>query len=111
MTIIKDLKLNREMQKNFLIIIVAVTFSIVFLFNLFWAPMVFMIYGFYIVLNSDRKITKAEMLGLVIIKVFLFYCIVARMYGQGPGIFLGLIVLGVALAVTKVTIFRKGGKK
>ena len=109
--IIKEIKLNKDMQRNLLILTFTFTILIIFLFNLYWAPMVFLIYTTYIILNRDKKISRKEIYGLILVKIFLFYCIIARMYGMGPGLLASLIVLAIALAVTKTSIIVKGGKK
>lgn len=109
MTIIKDIKLNKEMQRTLLMATFCFTILVVFLFNLYWAPILFLVYSTYIIVNRDKKITRTEAIGFVLVFSFLVYCIIARMYGMGPGMFIGVIVLLIALFVSSIRV--KGGKK
>jgi len=109
MIIIKDIKLDRVMQRNLLMATFCFTILVVFLFNLYWSPILFLVYSTYIIMNRDKKITRFEAVGFVFVFSFLIYCIVARMYGMGPGMFVGIIILVLALFISCIKV--KGGKK
>jgi len=94
----KKIKLNMEKQRNILIVTLVTVFAIIFLFNLFWAPMIFLVYMSYITLNKNKSLTRHEFIGAGAVGGFLFYCVIARMYGMGPGILL-LILWAIMFSV------------
>jgi hypothetical protein len=51
------------------------------LFNLYFAPLIFLSYTSYIILNKNKHLTRYELLGLfVFVLPFLIYCSVARLF-------------------------------
>jgi uncharacterized membrane protein len=107
----KLVKLDNIMQRNLFMSIVLITLAVVYLFNIYWEPLIFMVYSSYVILNKNKAITLGEMLGLSLVIFLLAYAMVARMFGRGPGMFVGAFVLIVAIVISEVLYLAKGGKK
>jgi len=103
---VKDVKLSREMQMYLMMDTIVVSLLIVFLFNIFWAPVLFMVVTSYFIMNKDRALTKNELLIIFVIVFFLIYCMVARLFGRGPGILIVFIPL-LVLVLSYVLMWRK----
>jgi uncharacterized membrane protein len=107
------------MQRNLFISVVLTTIVIVYLFNIYWEPLIFMVYSSYIILNKDKSIKLGEMLGFSLVLVLLTYAMFARLYGRGPGMLVGAIVFIIAFILCEVLSNsymqnkknRKGGNK
>jgi hypothetical protein len=107
----KLVKLDHLKQRNLMMVIVVSTFAIVYLFNIYWEPLAFLLYSSYVVLNKNKAITLAEALGLSIVVFLLGYAMIARLYGRGPGLFIGIFVLIIAVVISELAFKVKGGKK
>jgi len=65
--------------------------------------MIFFLVTSYIILNEGRSITVKEQIILTISGVFLLYCIVARLFGIGPGMFIAIpVFIIVSIVVWKI---------
>lgn len=95
----KDWKINKYAQRNLLIATFVVTFLVIGLFNLFWEPMIFLVYTSWIVLNKGDRLTRNELLGLGLVKGFMFYSCVARLFGRGPALFMVVPLLLLSFAI------------
>ena len=104
--VLKDMKVNKQQQCNLLIATFVITFLVVGLFNLFWAPLIFLVYTSWIILNKDGRLSKNELLGLIIVKTFLFYSCLARLFSQGPALFLAVPIVFISL-LAYVVIWRR----
>jgi len=104
--VVKTIKLNRNQQRDLLMVTVLFSIAIMGLINIFWEPMIFMIVVSYAILNKDRRITKNEMLMIAAVKVWLFYAIIARLFGMGPGMFIAFFLV-VIVIFSYVFIWRK----
>lgn len=85
---IKNIALTRTMQRDLIVITLLATLLIIWLFNLFWAPLVFFAFTSYIILNKGKSLTKNERLGLCSVSVFLLYSVLARLFGMRPALLL-----------------------
>ncbi len=95
---VKTIKLNKDMQRNMMIALFCYSFLIVFLFNLFWEPMILLILGSYVIMN-DKKLTANEMLAVSLAKMLVIYSCIARVFGIGSGIFIVFIPVTVIVLV------------
>ncbi len=97
----EHITLNKKQQRDLLILTVIATLTVVGLFNLFWAPVVFLLFTSYIILNKDHALTRYELLGLMLVHWFLVYSIIARMFGRGPGLMvvIPLVIVSVLLYI------------
>jgi len=94
-----DIKVNKMFQRNVLICTIVVSLAIIYLFNLFWEPVLFVIYITYIVLNKGRSITLKERIGLVCVVGLLSYSMIARLFGMGPSLFIIVPIMIISLIV------------
>ena len=84
----KDWKLTKYHQRNLLAATFIITLIVMGLFNLFWEPMIFLLYTSWVVLNKGASLTRNEMIGLAVVKSVMFYSCIARLFGRGPALFL-----------------------
>ena len=78
------IKLNKQQQRDLLILDIVFSLVIIYLFNIYWAPLVFMISFAYIILNKDHALSPLELLALFgVVIPFLMHCILARYIGMG----------------------------
>jgi hypothetical protein len=83
-----EVKMKQETQFVLVLFVILSGLAIIYLFDILLAPLVYMGYTVYILLNRGRSITDKETLGLwLIIIPFLIYMITARL----GGMFFGLI--------------------
>lgn len=79
------IKLTKDSQRNLLMVNLGIMLATIFLFNLFWEPLFFMLVMSYLIMNEGRSLTKNEILVASIAKLLLLYACVARLFGRGPG--------------------------
>ena len=88
---VKDIKLDMTKQRDLTILIIVSSLVIIWLFNLFWEPIAFMLFMCYLVLNKNKALTKNELLIAGIVTIVLLYSCIARLFGCGPGLFVILV--------------------
>lgn len=98
----KLVRLNKEIQRNMLITVFVVTVATMFLFDLFWEPMLFMLVACYVILNRDNAITNKELLMMGGVKTFLFYSCLARMFGMAPALFITIFFTLLVIVIYKI---------
>jgi hypothetical protein len=83
-----EIKMKKETQFVLVLFVILSGLAIIYLFDILLAPLVYMGYTVYILLNRGRSLTDKEVLGLwIIIIPFLIYMVTARL----GGMFLGLV--------------------
>lgn len=100
--------MDKRTQRNLLLLTVICSMLVVWLFNLFWEPLIFMGYTSYIVMNKGRSLSLKERIGFVLVLCFMIYSMTARLYGRGPGLFVITPVMIISLIVVWKLF---GGKK
>ena len=104
-----DIKMTKETQFVLLLAVILSGLAIIYLFDILLAPLVFMGYTVFIILNPGRSLTSKEMLGLwVIIIPFLIYMLTARLGGMFFGL-IWIIIWEIFFAVL-YSHYRKGIK-
>jgi len=103
---VKYMKLNQSMQRNLLILTVIITLLVIWLFNLFWEPMIFLLVISYILLNKNQAFTKNEYLAAAFVKLLLLYSCTARLFGMSAGVFIIFIPVLIVI-VLYVLVWRK----
>ena len=98
----KLIKLNKEIQRNMLITVFITTVAAIYLFNLFWEPMLFMLAACYVILNRDKAITSKELILMGGVKTFLFYSCLARMFGMAPALFITIFMVILLIVIYKI---------
>lgn len=106
MVALKTIKLDRTQQRDLLILIVVSHLAMMFLLNLFWEPLIFMVFMSYIVINKNNALTKNELLAACLVVCFLVYSITARLFGMGPGLMVVVPILFV-VSLLYLSIWRK----
>ena len=87
-----QIKLDTQTQFALVIFIILLSLAIIYLFDILLAPLVFLLYGVWIVMNPGKSLTGKEMSGLfVIVLPFLMYSMSARIAGMIFGIILVII--------------------
>lgn len=102
---VKTIKLNKNLQRDMMIALFFSVFTIIFLFNLFWSPIILLIVGSYAIMN-DKKLTANEMLAVSLAVMLVIYCCIARVFGIGSGMFIISIPLTI-IALVYIFIWRK----
>jgi hypothetical protein len=83
-----EIKMKKETQFVLILFVILSGLAIIYLFDILLAPLVYMGYTVYILLNKGRSLTDKEVLGLwIIIIPFLIYMVTARL----GGMFFGLV--------------------
>ena len=83
-----EIKMKKETQFVLVLFVILCGLAIIYLFDILLAPLVYIGYTVYILLNRGRSITDKETLGLwLIIIPFMIYMLTARL----GGMFFGLV--------------------
>ena len=78
----KGVSLTTQNQSFLVITIILTALAIEYLFDILWAPIVFMFYGVWIIMNPGKELTDKELAGFFTIAVgFLVYSMAARLGG------------------------------
>ena len=105
-----DIKMRKETQFVLIIFVLLSGLAIIYLFDILLAPMVYMGYAVFILLNPGRSLTDKEMLGLwIIVLPFLIYTLTARLGGMLFGL-IWVIIWEVFFAIL-YSSYKKGIRK
>jgi hypothetical protein len=103
------IKLTKDMQMNLMMVNIGIMLATIYLFNLFWEPLFFMLTMSYLIMNKGRQLTRNELLIGGIAKLLLLYACVARLFGRGPGITV-IVIPALVLLVLYFHIWRSRTK-
>ena len=101
---LSDAKLTPTRQRNLFIALVFYNFLIIYLFNIFWEPIIFLLVGGYFILN-DRVLTRKEMVIIMFVKLLVFYACLARIFGIDTALFI-VSIPAIVIAIIYLTLWR-----
>lgn len=97
------IKLTRTQQRDLLILDVIFSLTVIFLINIYWEPIIFMVFTAYIILNKDHALTALELFALFgIVTPLLSYSVLARFLSMAGGL---MITVPWVFIVTLIYLF------
>jgi len=94
-----NITVDRYVKRNVLMVNTVITFMVIYLFNLFWEPLFFLMVTGYVTLNHERIVKRHELFISGIAVLWLLYACIARLFGRGPGLTLIFVPAAVLFGV------------